>query len=242
MKNNDFKKICAEIEDEIENTCIDPDDKASPIIDGIVNIDRYTDTTPKILWILKEPYDDEENGVATGGGWHFSKDFLTKDDFYTRMGRSRATWHPVIYVSYGIINSLTTWDEMSDIRDDLSMLKVIEQIAVINVKKLPGFTRTKGFGPIERAYQANKTLLHKQIKIYDPDIIIGGSTMHLFYEELGIKKEEIEVCGSIHVSVKQNKLYIAAYHPGQTQVDRYTYVDDILKVAQDFPGSRTNSK
>jgi hypothetical protein len=238
MTNIELKKICEEIEDEIRDTYVDPEDNVSPIIDGIVDLDKYIATSPKILWILKEPYDDEENGVAKGGGWHFSKDFLTKDDFYTRIGKSHPTWHPIIYVSYGILKDFTNYEEMSFIRNDLSMIKVVSQIAVINIKKLPGFTRTNDFGPIERAYRENKELLHKQIEKYNPDIIIGGSTLHLFYDYLGITQKDIQIRGSIHFVIKNGKLLIHAYHPAQTQVGREAYVDDIVNVARDFWDSK----
>ena len=168
----DFKSKCEQIEQEICDAYIDINGKAEPIVDGIVDIDKYLETEPKILWILKEPYDDVEDGLASGGGWHFSKDFLAKDDFYKRMGRSRVTWHPVIYVSYGILNSFRDYNDMDYIRDDQTMADVIKQIAVINVKKLPGLKQTKNFGPIKSAYLKHKELLHKQIELYNPDIII----------------------------------------------------------------------
>ena len=67
MNNNlDLKTICEQIEQEIWDTYIDDNGKADPIIDGNVDIEKYQKTEPKILWILKEPYDDEEDGLATG--------------------------------------------------------------------------------------------------------------------------------------------------------------------------------
>lgn len=235
MKNNiDLKTICEQIEREIWDTYIDENGKAEPIIDGIVDIEEYQKTEPKILWILKEPYDDEEDGLASGGGWHFSRDFLAKDDFYKRMGRSRNTWHPILYVSFGIVNDFMNYNDMDYLRDDLKMFEIIKHIAVINVKKLPGFTRTYDFGPILSSYNKHKQLLHRQIDQYNPDIVIGGSTMHLFYEEIGIKQEDIIKSGSIDYAVKDNKLYISAYHPGQTQVTRGIYVNDIIKASQNF--------
>ncbi len=91
----EFRTRIEEIERAIWDNYIDENDKAEPIIDGIVDISGYLQSKPKILWILKEPYDDEEGGIASGGGWHFANNFLTKDDFYERMGRSRSTWHPI---------------------------------------------------------------------------------------------------------------------------------------------------
>ena len=49
---------CKEIEQEIWDEYIDPNDKCEPIIDGIVNIDNFLASDFQILWILKEPYDD----------------------------------------------------------------------------------------------------------------------------------------------------------------------------------------
>ena len=229
-----FKTLCEQIEQEIWDTYIDDNGKTAPIIDGIVDIEKYHKTEPKILWILKEPYDDEEDGLASGGGWHFSRDFLAQDDFYHLMGRSRNTWHPIIYASYGLLNNFIGYNDMAYIRNDLKMIEVVKRIAVINVKKLPGLTRTYDFGPIYTSYQRNKKLLHRQIDTYNPDIVIGGSTMHLFHEELGIIQEDIINLGSINFAIKSNKLYISAYHPGQTQVTRDIYVNDIIKASQHF--------
>jgi len=229
------------IEDLIWADYADENDNCEPIIDGIVNIEKYLLSKLKILWILKEPYDDEEDGVAIGGGWHFANDFLFPDEFYKRMGRSRNTWHPIIYVSYGLLNDFMLWDDMDYIRNNQSMADIVRNIAVINVKKLPGFTRTNDFGPIWNAYNKHKKLLHNQLDTYNPDIIIGGSTLTLFYDELGIKKEDETKFGCIEYVEKNSKLYISAYHPAQTTVTRDIYINDIIKLTKlwvDRQGSR----
>jgi hypothetical protein len=212
---------------------VDESDNCEPIIDGIVNIEKFIQSKLKILWILKEPYDNEQNGIATGGGWHFANDFLAPDGFYKRMGRSRNTWHPIIYVSYGILNNFLLWDDMDYIKNNQTMADIVRNIAVINVKKLPGFKRTYDFGPIRNAYNNNKELLHKQISTYNPDIIIGGSTLNLFYNELGINKAKDEKkFGCVEYIDKNSKLYISAYHPAQTQVTRECYINDIINLVK----------
>jgi hypothetical protein len=40
MTNTDLKKICDQIENQIWDTCVDPEDKTIPIIDGIVDIGK----------------------------------------------------------------------------------------------------------------------------------------------------------------------------------------------------------
>lgn len=231
---------CEAIEDAIWADYIDVNEKCEPIIDGIVNIEKYIASTFQILWILKEPYDDEEDGLASGGGWHFADDFLAPAGFYTRMGRSRSTWQPIVYVSYGLLNGCLNYDDMDYIRNNQSMTEIVRQIAVINVKKLPGFTRTNDFGPISAAYHKHQELLHKQIAIYNPNIIIGGSTLHLFYQRFGLQKEDEKAFGCVEYYEKDGKLFIAAYHPAQTTVTRDRYVDDIINLVRIWAEKQTN--
>lgn len=121
---------------------------------------------------------------------------------------------------------------MDYIRNDPSIAEIIRDIAVINVKKLPGYTRTYDYGLIWNAYNKNKSILLKQIEAYKPDIVIGGSTMQLFYNDLGINKQNIFNFGSIDYSIVNLKIYIAAYHPAQTQITRDNYLNDIINAVK----------
>lgn len=229
---SEFIAECKSIENEIWNDYINPEGKCEPIIDGIVNVTDYLNATKRLLWILKEPYDGVENNEVSGGGWHFGNDFLGLDDFYNRIGRSHSTWYPILYSTYGILNNFMQYNDMPEIGNDINISRVIRQIAIINVKKLPGLTRTVDFGPIAKAYNDHTELLHKQIETYDPDIIIGGSTLFLFYNELGLKKQNEKVYGCLEYYEKGNKLYISAYHPAQTSVKRNVYVNDIVNLVK----------
>jgi hypothetical protein len=243
MTQQDLTKLtedCKEIEHQIWTDYVDVNEKCEPIIDGIVDIEKYLSSKFQILWILKEPYDDVEDGLAAGGGWHFANDFLAPTGFYKRMGRSRTTWQPIIYVNYGLLNGCMNFDDMDYIRNNQTMTEIVRHIAVINVKKLPGFTRTNDFGPIWAAYNKHKQLLHKQIDTYNPNIIIGGSTLHLFYKELGLEKDKEKVFGCVEYYEKDDKLFIAAYHPAQTTVTRDRYVDDIINLVKQWTATQTS--
>ena len=226
-----FDKRCKEIEELICKNYVDENDLCEPIVDGIVNIEKYLHSRFKILWILKEPYDDVENNLPSGGGWHFCNDFLAPDGFYKRIGQSRATWHPIIYTSYGILNDFMQYESMDYIRDDESMAEIVRNIAVINVKKLPGFTRTYDYSIISNAYNKHKDILLKQIDTYNPDIIIGGSTLQLFFDDFGIR-DILKNNRSVDYATKNSRLYISAYHPAQTQVTRDIYVNDIINTVK----------
>ncbi|MGB4776142.1 MAG: hypothetical protein WBP45_13265 [Daejeonella sp.] len=224
-------KKCKEIEDLIRKNYVDENNLCEPIIDGIVNIEKYIQSNFRILWILKEPYDDVEDGLPSGGGWHLSKDFLEADGFYKRIGQSRSTWHPIIYTSYGILNDFIQYDSMDYIRDDENMAEIVRNVAFINVKKTPGLTRTYDNGVIWNAYSKHKHILLKQIETYNPDIIIGGSTMPMFFDDLEIRDKQ-KNNGSVDFAIHNYRLFIHAYHPAQTKITRDKYVDDIINTVK----------
>ena len=77
--------------------------EVEPIPDGIYDAEKYLSTTPRILWILKEPYDDfTEEGKPYGGGWPLYAAYDNYDAW------KNPTWQPMIYISYGIIK-LCSW-------------------------------------------------------------------------------------------------------------------------------------
>ena len=225
-----FTEVCSEIEKSILENYHTDNENSLPITDGIVNIKNYLKAKYKILWILKEPYDEDD---GTGGGWSLCRDFLATTDFYKRIGRSRKTWHPIIYVSYGILNGFLRYSDMDSIRNDPRMVNVIKDIAVINIKKNPGFTRVYNYSNIWNAYQKNKEILLLQLKTYKPDIIIGGSTLHYFLEDLGVS-----VSTGFPYFIKDAKIFINAYHPAQTQTRTEVYVDSIIDLAEKWAESK----
>ncbi len=212
---------------EIQN--IDLRGKCEPIWDGIVDIDKYLNAKFKILWILKEPYDEFD---GTGGGWGLT-DGLSKENLYENKNIKRSpTYQPMIYVTYSILNGFPEWDQMDWIRDNPDIAQSLNYIAYINVKKLPGYTRSD-YKELSENYKKNKNLLLKQIKTYDPEIIIFGNTMPLFLSDLKISPEDMKSYNSIKYFNKDyNKIYIDAYHPAQTQITRENYVNDIVNIVK----------
>ena len=73
-------------------------DKCNIISDGIVNPKEYDESEIKILWILKEPYDKDNEGA---GGWPITDLLNDKDNdfvFLKILGGAKTTWYPIIYV------------------------------------------------------------------------------------------------------------------------------------------------
>ena len=71
------------------------------IKDGILDFEKYFHAKYKILWILKEPYDDfDEDGKPFGCGWHY-RDFINPKQFIKDFTSGRETIEPMILYDMG---------------------------------------------------------------------------------------------------------------------------------------------
>ena len=197
--------------------------KRKLIIDGVVNVTEYYNSPIKIMWVLKEPYCDKQNG---GGDWSMREGLQVR-----ALGKktdSQSTWHPIIYTTYGILHDFIKYERMPDIADKQNISSVLKRIAFINIQKLPAKTRTSEIA-LKSAYQKHKEILLQQVSTYRPDIIIGGKTLHLFKNELGITKENELQYGHF---AKNKQLFINTFHPAQTKIKRSEYVNKIIERAE----------
>lgn len=192
--------------------------------DGIVNLEKYYNSPIRIMWILKEPYDNKQN---EGGGWSLAHS-LNKGKL--GKGRDAGTWQPIIYTTYGILNNYTKFENMPKIGTTNDMSLIMQNTAFINVQKLPAKTRTSNVS-LKDAYIRNKEILINQISTYRPHIVIGGKTLHLFKDDLKISKDDELEFG--HFS-KDRILFINTYHPAQTKIKKSEYVNLIVERAKNW--------
>jgi hypothetical protein len=185
--------------------------------DGAINREEYFNSQIKILWILKEPYSGQENEMLND---------LNEMRAAGKKTDSQSTWHPLIYISHGILNGFINYDQMPNIAEDKSISKILRKISFINVKKNPGKSRSKN-NDIAKAYQENKELLSKQIETLKPDIIIGANTMQYFVNDLKLTEKFKD-----YHWIKDGQLYIKTYHPAQIVITRKEYVDKVIAVAK----------
>ena len=91
--------------------------KVEPIYDGVVDAEAYLASNPKIMWILKEPYDDfDAKGTPQGGGWTMFKDFGAGDTLANALNRNAALRN-VTYASYAIQSSAASYSVLPWITD-----------------------------------------------------------------------------------------------------------------------------
>jgi len=221
---NTFKEIDALIKARMSNDV----EEIYPVYDGIVNDHEYSNAKYKILWILKEPHDKD------GGNWYM-KDFIGNKDRLREYRNWPRTFNPIIYVTYSILNGFSSWNELDDTSENPDMIDVLRKIAYINLKKIPGETVSVP-DVIQKAYEENKDIILKQIELCDPNMIIGGSTMSIIANDLGIGPL-IEKNG-IKCFATNEKIYIDAYHPNQKSIPQQIYCDSIINTIKDWATSK----
>ena len=162
--------------------------KVEPIYDGVVDAEAYLAAKPKVLWILKEPYDDfDAEGMPAGGGWTMFKDFGEGDTLAKAVNRNAALRN-VAYASYAIQNGIGTYAELPWITDKPQEYeKAVRSIAYVNIGKMPGDTTTSD-AHLSKLYQDWKDILFAQIDLYDPDVIIvcGTKTLDCMNRDLNV--------------------------------------------------------
>ena len=128
-----------------------------PIYDGVTDIEGYLASNPKIMWILKEPYDDfTQSGKYRGGDWYFTEHFKKKD-----VWKDETMWKVMIQINYAIRNGLK-WKELDYIENNPNMADELRKIAYINVGKMPAGT-TSPNNHIQECYNIWKDILFEQI-------------------------------------------------------------------------------
>ncbi len=222
-------------------------DNYEPIFDGIYSSEKYLSASLRIMWILKEPYDEiDEDGVTGGGGWSIPK-HLFKEPEYDYYSKGKLTAKIVTRLSYCILND-KKFSESKCINGVPNIADSLQNIAYVNINKMPARTSTNDASLYEK-YQIWKPVLLKQIESYSPDIIIFGGTFYdyfaldLFdgnYPELNYK------FGMAKGFLRNDSLLISACHPGyryfQSEEMQDNYASEILKVINTWKSQRKDIK
>ena len=212
----ELNKAQKDIHEEILKCAIDNNlvrDDIKPMYDGVCDVGKYCESLPRTMWVLKEFSDEISNGLPSGGGYCVY-DCFNKDNAW-----KVRSWQRMIYTSYGIVNH-KRWNEMDKICNNKPMVDVLNQIAYINISKMPGFIKSDD-NNIRRCYSIWRTILLKQIKVYNPNIIILGNTFKFIRSDPGFKEimpgitnePIIKKGGYLDVYQSNEVLLFDAYHP-----------------------------
>jgi hypothetical protein len=189
--------------------------------DGIIDIDRYIDKNPKILWVLKDAYE-----IGGDGGFDLREQIRLKKSFSEFA--SRPTYETMAWIAYGVYNNVLRLDDIKKAPES-DLMNCLKSIAYINLKKLP---ITEGgvysdMNAIETAYnqEQDKKIIHRQLKDYVPQFIIGGNTTPLLVKGLGLTNQK--KIFDVPYYAREGQFYFAVYHPSHVE-GKKSYVENII--------------
>jgi hypothetical protein len=177
--------------------------------DGPVSSD-YWKPGARILWIQKE-VDSPHSKKEKSRGWSLSE-FLSEiaegKDPYPRW---TSTYRKVLEVSYGILNGMPAYPDLPKL-DDLR--NVLRRIAVINLFKQTGGCGTVSHGSLKVKCAPFLPFVAKQVRSLKPRIVIGGYTLGLLKDSLGLRRHSATSALDVYSDGESRTLYLDAYHPG----------------------------
>lgn len=194
-------------------------DNVSYIRDGINCKELYKQSPLKILWILKEAHAQDKSQ-----SWDH-RIFQTEQLF--QHSKWYSTFGQIIRVSRAILENNYDYhfDSLKELSKD-SMLNIMKRIAVINVKKKAGDSKSE-HEDIKKEYLKHRTILLKQIEDINPDVIINCSRIYELYTDLG-EGESFGFDVNYYKEVN-SRLIIHAHHPSKIGYKSETEIIKILK-------------
>lgn len=203
------------------------------MVDGAIDNDIYINSKYKIAWFLKESYNQDDDGISRFYRNMFDGENLYEDFFKTV---ATGTWHPIIYISYSILNGFKTWQELDDIKNKQEMCNVIKNIAIINANKHYSLTGTWTTDKnLFEGFKKFENILKNQIDLLEPNVLIFGNTFYLFKDFFEInethKITKLLEDGLLHTYFKDGKIFLDAYHPASRKKG---YVDSMINSVKNF--------
>lgn len=210
------------------------------VIDGVFDRDAYNQAPVKIVWVLKEALEYEQNRQSD-----LLKDALEKK----QLG---PTWTTIAYVAYAIINgwesgNFTKWEDIPTVKAGVG--DVLYKIALINANK--GLNQASSGlsnnSVILNAYQRYADMIERQIRDLNPDIVVfgypealKGIVQDVFLRMTGQEYKIDEHFGTFAATVRDNQLFIWAYHPSiyrseeNGQLSKYCYYESFIESVKLF--------
>jgi len=191
--------------------------------DGIVDIDSYLKSSPKIMWVLKDVNSSEEDD-----DWDMK---IAIKDLFTENGIKKGwdrTFNPIVYTTYGIQNNML-WDDIPNTNQKPEIIRCLNSISYINIKKNPG-SSVSIYSELIAATDRFGEILVSQIELAEPEIIICGGTID-FIDRLLLDDTYIKFEGVPLIAYSNGKqIVIDANHPS-ARVNKENYTDNIVTTA-----------
>ena len=225
-----------------------PEQELYPLTDGVADINEFLKRKYKLMFVLKEGYDDfDDYGYPLGGGWMITAG--DKNGDYPQ--KVSLTWRRIMQIAYGIFYEQKDFSKVPTIPSSFKGTdlygRIIKSVIYINTNKMPAYKNSSD-PDVRESFYFWKGIIKEQINLYNPDIIIFCGTYRFykndFRELFGTKapadsemkkySNSAIVKGAFKDS--RNRLFIDAVHPGNGYIKGgdTAYFSDIIQVFTDF--------
>ncbi len=194
----------------------------------------YFKSDKRIMWVLKNSYDDcDENGNPVSDGMDVRDWFC---DQALETASHKQIFIKMALISYCIQNGLAYSEDL--LCNKSLLMHSLKSIALVDLSKLPGGTSITD-KDLKKEFSYFKKVFEKQIALYEPDVIIFGNTLHICHDAfpgLNYKKPQTvyESNGNCllrsFIDKSCKRLYLEAYHPSYP-MSYEDYVGTIVKAA-----------
>lgn len=185
-------------------------DGLSVVFDGITNLEKYSKSPIKILWILKEGNERK----------HEDRNHREFHSCVTWYSGWKSTYKNIILTSYGMLNNCS-FEKLPVLDEDAKVNNqyVMDYIALININKNGG-GGTANDSVIKANYAKHKEILLQQIHEINPDIIINCSRVSQLFNDISMQygltkmkyySKEFELL--VNYAQNSSKLIIDYWHP-----------------------------
>jgi hypothetical protein len=222
------------LEELMRQTAVKNDlDPEKIILDGVYDkfLDKYIETKPHILWILKEA--PESNGVY---GWHVGEIYENNEALKNKSG----TLRQICLISYAILHGRNYEEACKAKIEDL--VDARQQVAQINISKIKTTAGKNSAIDLTPEYNVWKGVLDAQIEAYQPEIIICGNTLQYFSNDNNYfkTKSNKKILESIIPNdnkkfcyySEENKLLINIHHPSDFNVNWKNCINEIVNIVR----------
>lgn len=177
------------------------------IKDGIIDINRWKIAKKKILFILKEGYDNEKKG-----GMDLRDLFKGWKKPHGPTGRGMADWAYLLH--HSAKNNIKPFPNK---KENAKVIDSFLHCAVINVKKSDGKTQSDRDN-LQDYIENDSKYLKKQIELISPEIIICGNVPNLLKS---IWNNPIEVSDLVYKI--DNMFVVNFWHPSNRYPRKLNY-------------------
>lgn len=209
------------VQQEINNNIDSIGKKINPAVgcfhDGVAYPKLYLAAAKKIMWVLKNSYDESDaDGNPVSDGMDIRDWFCDQS--------LEAACHKQIFIkmsliTYCIQNNIPYSESL--LSDKALIMQSLKSITLVDLSKLPGGTSISD-KDLKKEFSYFKTVFENQIDLYNPNVIIFGNTLHIcrdVFPGLNYKKPHAVYESNGNCLLRSfldkscKRLYLEAYHP-----------------------------